>query len=162
MKNIIRGIAYKRKMLMKMCIRDSIHRGYKKYTKASVSGQGIRWCYAESFSISEDKVKATGFPRTDSFFDKEFIQKTKNDFYEAYPELKNKKIILFAPTSRSTKINDASYDFSKIDFQAIYDQFHDQDYVFIIKWHPAIYNNMVMNLSLIHILNIRLKSICFI
>lgn len=123
----------------------SIHRGYKKYTKASVSGEGIRWCYAEAFSISEDRVKATGFPRTDSFFDQDFLQKTRDGFFKEFPHLKDKKIILFAPTYRSTKVNDASYDFSKIDFQAIYNQFYNQGYVFIIKWHPAIYNNMTMN-----------------
>jgi len=49
--------------------------GYKKYTKASVSGEGIRWCYAEAFGISEDKIKATGFPRTDVFFDEKCLQK---------------------------------------------------------------------------------------
>jgi len=51
-----------------------IHEGYKKYTKASVSGEGIRWCYAEAFGISEDKIKATGFPRTDVFFDEKYLE----------------------------------------------------------------------------------------
>lgn len=122
-----------------------IHRGYKKYTKASVSGQGIRWCYAEAFSISEDKVKATGFPRTDSFFDPRYIQETKNQFYNEYPELKDKKIILFAPTYRGTKVKDASYDFSQLDLKQLYDHLHEE-YVFMVKWHPALYNNIQMNI----------------
>lgn len=122
-----------------------IHRGYKKYTKAIVSGSGINWCYAEAFSISDDKVKATGFPRTDAFFDSHYIEKTRNNFYEENPELKDKKIILFAPTYRGTKVKDASYDFSQLDLKKIYDQFHDE-YVFMIKWHPALYNNIEMGL----------------
>lgn len=121
----------------------SIHRGYKKYTLATVSGQGIKWCYAEAFSISENKIKATGFPRTDSFFNQKYIEETKQDFYDKYPDLKNKKIILFAPTYRGTKVKDASYDFSKIDFKSLYDELHEE-YVFIIKWHPALYNNIKM------------------
>lgn len=122
-----------------------IHRGYKKYTKAIVSGPGIAWCYAEAFGISEDKVKATGFPRTDDFFDQEYIQKTKDAFYNEYPELKDKKIILFAPTYRGTKVQDASYDFSQLDLEKIYEEFHEE-YVFMIKWHPALYNNISMGL----------------
>ena len=121
----------------------SIHRGYKKYTKATVSGQGIRWCYAEAFSISEDKIKATGFPRTDDFFNSQYIENTKQQFYLEYPELKNKKIILFAPTYRGVKVKDANYDFSQIDYSKMYEEFHDE-YVFIIKWHPALYNNITM------------------
>lgn len=121
-----------------------IHRGYKKYTKAIVSGKGIDWCYAEAFQISKDKVKATGFPRTDDFFDKNYLQETHDRFYEEYPELKGKKIILFAPTYRGTKVSEASYDFTQLDLQNLYDKFHKEDYVFIIKWHPALYNNIAM------------------
>lgn len=117
-----------------------IHPGYKKYTKAIVSGEGVRWCFAEAFSISIDKVKATGFPRTDFLFDDYYIQKIKYDFYQEYPHLKDKKLILFAPTWRGTEVSDAYYDFQKIDFKKIYEKLHD-DYVFMIKWHPAIYNN---------------------
>lgn len=117
-----------------------IHPGYKKYTKAIVSGEGVRWCFAEAFSISMDKVLATGFPRTDVLFDQAYLQKTKDDFYEQFPHLKNKKLILFAPTWRGVEVADAYYDFDHIDFQKIYDQFHEE-YVFMIKWHPAIYNN---------------------
>ncbi|MFQ7410785.1 MAG: CDP-glycerol glycerophosphotransferase family protein [Coprobacillus cateniformis] len=120
-----------------------IHSGYKKYTMATVSGKGIRWCYAEAFSIDENKIKATGFPRTDDFFNAQYIEQTKQQFYNEYPELKNKKIILFAPTYRGTKVNEASYDFSQIDFAKLYEQFHDE-YVFILKWHPALYNNISM------------------
>ncbi len=124
----------------------SVHRGYKKYTKAIVSGEGIREKYAEAFGISIDKVFATGFLRTDAFFDKKFVENTRKTLLEKYPQFKNKKVILFAPTYRGAPYKNVSaggayYDFSKINFDEIYNKLKD-DYVFIIKWHPALYNNI--------------------
>lgn len=124
----------------------TFHQGYKKYTKATVSGPGITWCYAEAFSISEDKVKATGFPRTDVFFDEEYMRETRKKLFAEHPELKDKKIILFAPTYRGTKVSDASYDFSQLDLERMYKKFHDE-YVFVIKWHPALYNNIMLGVT---------------
>lgn len=116
--------------------------GHRNYTKVIVTSPNIEWCYREAFGMKKDgAIKATGFPRTDNFFDSSYIQNTKSFFYQNYPNLKDKKIILFAPTYRGEKISDATYDFSKLDFKKIYDKFHE-DYVFIIKWHPAIYNNI--------------------
>ena len=120
----------------------NIHPAYKKYTKAIVSSKEIEPCYAEAFGITVDKVKATGIPRTDMFFDKTYIEKKKEQLYLQYPILKNKKVILFAPTYRGTPFSDdASYDFNKLDIQKIHDELKDE-YVFVFKWHPAIYNNI--------------------
>ena len=45
-------------------------------------------------------MAATGIPRTDVFFDQAYKEKVTNEFYEKYPKLKEKKILLFAPTFR--------------------------------------------------------------
>jgi len=119
-----------------------VHSGYKKYTKAITSSEDIRPCYAEAFNISIEKVKATGFPRTDMFFDEKIIEQKKSELYKKYPFLNHKKVILFAPTFRGTKVREANYDFNKLDLEKIYNEFKDE-YVFIFKWHPAVYNNIV-------------------
>lgn len=121
---------------------NKIHRGYKKYTKAITSGEGIRKCYAEAFSIDIDKVQAVGFPRTDMFFDYNLIEERKRNVYEKYPFLKEKKVVLFAPTYRGAIYSSASYDFEKLDLQVIYEQLKNDDYVFIFKWHPGLYNDI--------------------
>ena len=119
-----------------------VHPGYKKYTKAITSSESIRSCYAEAFSINIDKVKATGFPRTDMFFNDNKINEHKEALYKKYPFLKGKKVILFAPTYRGTKVKQASYDFDKLDVDKIYEKYK-KEYIFIFKWHPAIYNNIL-------------------
>lgn len=115
--------------------------GHKNYTKAIVTANNIRWCYAEGFGMPEDNIKATGFPRTDLLFDTEYTTKVKEEIYESYPEFKNKKIIMFAPTYRGESTKIAYYDWEKLDLDKIYNELKD-DYIFIIKWHPAVYNNI--------------------
>lgn len=118
-----------------------IHQGYKKYTKVITSAEAIRENYAEAFGISIEKTKATGVPRTDIFFDEQCKAEKCAKFYEEYPELKNKKIILFAPTYRGKRAEDASYEFGEIEFESLYQQLKEE-YVIIFKWHPALYNNL--------------------
>ncbi len=120
-----------------------IHPGYKRYTLAIVSSEHIRKDYADSFGIPIERVKATGIPRTDVFFDEEWKKRKRREFYETYPDLKDKKIILFAPTYRGGKVEDARYDFSKFDPKKIMDIIGD-GYRILVKWHPA----MVRNISL--------------
>ncbi|MCC2864711.1 CDP-glycerol glycerophosphotransferase family protein [Anaerovorax odorimutans] len=118
-----------------------IHQGYKRYAKAIVSADAIRACYAEAFSMPIEHVQATGIPRTDIFFDNEYIIKTKQTLYQKYPIFKDKKVILFAPTYRGTLVKDAAYDFDSLKLPHLYNALHE-DYVFIFKWHPAAYNNI--------------------
>ena len=39
-------------------------------------------------------------------------------------------------------INNRIIDFTQIDIDELYEKLHD-DYVFIVKWHPALYNNII-------------------
>ena len=112
---------------------------HRNYTGCIVSGKGIIKDYAQAFGISEDKVHPLGIPRTDIFFDKKYKEKTIKELYKKYPRLKNKKVILFAPTFRGNGKRDAHYNYDWLDFEKIKKQFK-RDYVCIIKMHPFIQN----------------------
>ncbi|MCR5667044.1 MAG: CDP-glycerol glycerophosphotransferase family protein [Eubacterium sp.] len=118
-----------------------VHPGYKRYTKAIVSSEEIRPIYARAYGISEDKVYATGVPRTDAFFDEGYRRKKIQGFYEQYPMLREKKIIIFAPTYRGDRVEEAGYAFDKLDLAQMYDSLGDE-YAIIFKWHPALYQRM--------------------
>lgn len=120
-----------------------IHKGYRKYAKAITSAASIRECYAEAFDIDIEKVQATGIPRTDVFFDKNYIREKKQALYKEFPQLKERKVILFAPTYRGTKVRDAAYNFDMLNLDGLYNQLGDE-YLFIFKWHPAAYNNILL------------------
>lgn len=116
--------------------------GHRNYTKACVTSENIRWCYAAGFGMDIEKVKATGMARTDIFFDKTYMENKQKEFFEKYPFLKNKKIILFAPTYRGERLTESFYDYEKIDVEEIYNKLKKENYVFIFKWHPGLYSKM--------------------
>lgn len=119
--------------------------GHKNYTKACVTSDEIRWCYAEGFGMDINNIKATGMARTDVFFDKEYIDKKKKEIYKEYPFLKNKKVILFAPTYRGTSLRESYYDYEQLDLKKIYNELKNDDYIFIFKWHPGLRYKMQAN-----------------
>lgn len=118
-----------------------IHAGYKRYTKTITSSEYVRPCFAEAFSIPVANVFATGIPRTDIFFDEKYANNCREKLYELYPACKGKKVILFAPTYRGTKVEDADYGFDKLNFDKFVSELKEE-YVILVKWHPALYNNL--------------------
>ena len=118
--------------------------GHRKYTKAIVSAEAIRDCYAEAYDIDREKVIATGIPRTDAFYDGNTIDSIRNRFREAHPEIGERRIIFLAPTYRGTKIPVAHYDLSRIPIDRMRERF-GEDCVLVTKMHPAAYNNMKLN-----------------
>lgn len=119
-----------------------IHSGYKKYTNVSVTSENIIECYAEAFNISTDKIKALGIPRTDLFFDSDHMNRKREKVYKTFPNIKNKKVVLIAPTYRGGELENANYDFSKIKLNEIGADLGN-DYVVMVKWHPALHNNIL-------------------
>ena len=120
---------------------------HRNYTNILVSSSAVIDCYIEGFGAQRETIKATGTPRTDLFFNEDQMAENRQSFYQDYPELVGKKIILFAPTYRGRSIPSATYDYDSIDFLKLYRELHDQGYVFIFKWHPAIYNIIGDSLS---------------
>lgn len=110
---------------------------HKNYTAAIVSSEAIKKDYAEAFSIDISKIHSVGIPRTDIFFNKKYKEDIKRELYIKYPILKNKKVILFAPTFRGNGQSTAYYDFSLINFEKIKQEL-EEEYVLILKIHPFV------------------------
>ena len=117
--------------------------GHRKYTKAIVSAEAISSCYAEAYDISEDKIVATGVPRTDIFYDESWKNEVREKFWAKYPETRGRKIIVLAPTYRGTKVPLADYDMSRVPIREMHERLGD-DYILVTKLHPAAYNNMLL------------------
>lgn len=121
---------------------DRFSMTHRNYDATIVSSSSIRKDYAKAFRMSEDKIYNIGIPRTDIFFDDIYIENKKQELYRKYPMLKDKKVILFAPTFRGNNIQQAYYDFDEIDFKQLQNNLF-QDYFCIIKMHPFIKNKIV-------------------
>jgi CDP-ribitol ribitolphosphotransferase len=94
---------------------------HRKYMYAITGSKNLIPVYAEAFGIEESAVVATGLPRIDTFLNTERTQQVIASFFEQYPNLNGKRIILFAPTFRGRGIEDAYYDYSRIDFGKLYE-----------------------------------------
>jgi CDP-ribitol ribitolphosphotransferase len=115
-------------------------KNHRNYTKVIVSSENIRKHYAEGFGISIDNVISTGVPRTDFFFDDAKKAFVKERLYQEYPFLKEKKVILFAPTFRGNGQQSAHYPFEVLNFDRLYQELKDE-YIFLFKIHPFVKND---------------------
>lgn len=112
-------------------------RNHRSYDYVTVSSSYCKKCHSEGFGIATDNVVPTGIARTDVFFDEEYKEKFKKSFYEQYPQLKDKKIIMFAPTFRGNLKGDANYPMGLFDVKKVCKTLGDE-YAIIIKHHPFI------------------------
>ncbi|BBF44241.1 putative polyribitolphosphotransferase [Lachnospiraceae bacterium KM106-2] len=128
---------------------------HRSYDYAFVSGTGIRSIYSEGFAIPENHVLPLGVPRTDHLLDESFKKDTVEGLYSRYPALKNKKVVLIAPTFRGDGNRTAYYPVEQLDLNELCKAV-SKDYIFVIKNHPFVkdkfvyddqYNDQVMELS---------------
>ena len=70
------------------------------------SSENIRDNYAEAFIAPKEKVICIGCPQVDYFFREHDIAAWKEELSERYPEMKGKKLVLYAPTFRGEEEHD--------------------------------------------------------
>lgn len=114
-------------------------KNHRNYDYACVSGSKMVPVYSEAFGVSEEHIKALGVPRTDIFFADGYKEAVCEKLYQKYPQLQNKKVILFAPTFRGAGNKTAYYPVEKIDWNGFFEQV-PEDYFVIVKNHPFVKN----------------------
>ena len=110
---------------------------HRNYSYAFVSSSFVAKYYAEGFGLAQEKIIPYGVPRTDIFWNEEVKEKIRKDLYDTYPELKNKKVILFAPTFRGNGKNSAYYEKKRFDPNRFIEAL-PQEYILLIKHHPFV------------------------
>jgi CDP-glycerol glycerophosphotransferase (TagB/SpsB family) len=115
---------------------DFERKAHAYYTHVLVSGTKMVKPYAEAFNLSEDKVYPIGRPRTDIFFDQEKIEKKKEQIYSLYPQIKNKKVILYTPTFRGDYKRRRKFR-NELDFNSM-QRLQEKGYVLLYKTHPNV------------------------
>lgn len=114
-----------------------IPREYKiaNYDYVLCNGEYWKKPYSQAFGVTEEQVKVTGMPRLDHLSNDEYITETRKKMYHQFPELKGKKIILYAPTFRG----DIYRGMQKIDIDIAYIMKRlGKEYAFLYKLHPLL------------------------
>lgn len=98
--------------------------------------------YAKAFNVHFENVIITGMPRVDHLCDTNYRLHTRDMLLTKYPQLKDKKVILYAPTFRGNiyqGMKPVDFDISKL-----LNQLSDE-YVLVYKLHPLLNNAIISN-----------------
>ena len=103
----------------------------------SVSSENVADIYAHNFYVDKSKVKPFGVPRND-FYNEEhlsdaYLSNLRESFEKDYPQLKGKKLVLYAPTFREDPKNNAVFEY--FDIEKFLDELGDE-YALAIRLHP--------------------------
>lgn len=91
--------------------------------------------FKESFDLRSSNILNTGIPRTDFFFNEDAKAESYHSLISKFPELKEKKIILYAPTYRDGEL---SSDKLALNLDMLCRELKHHGYVIILKTHPAV------------------------
>lgn len=109
-------------------------KAHQQYTHIVASSEDVGKIYAQAFNHPKEKIKTIGFPRTDILYNFEYRKFIKDRFSKLYPELSDKKIILYAPTFRGGETERVNFK-SKIDWEKVKIPI---DTIVLVKYHPLI------------------------
>lgn len=114
---------------------------HRQYAYCITDSSKIAHFFSEQFGILEEQVIPTGMPRLDSFLNPIYRQNTVAKIFSTYPEILNKKVILFAPTYRGQNRATAYYPYEIINFELLYHYCVEKNAVVIFKMHPWVKSN---------------------
>ena len=113
------------------------HPYYKNLMLVTVSSPEVVWAYAEAMALEDqcEVIKPLGVSRTDVYFSALFASKARRRVREIFPQVENKKIILYAPTFRGRVSRALGPD--KLDVDELRKAL-SEDYILLIKHHPFV------------------------
>lgn len=113
---------------------------HSNYTKVYVSSGDVVPYYAEAFDMPGENIFPLGIPRTDYFFMESLHGQLMERFYNSYPELAEKKLILYAPTFRGKSHYQEQFQLP-LDLRKM-TQVLSEEYALIVHLHPYMKGNL--------------------
>ncbi len=110
---------------------------YRQLDYAIVGGRALCDIYAEVFGLDSERCLPYGLMRLDGYLDPARVEAFRAKFYQDYPALAGKRLILFAPTFRGASQRTSYYPYEMLDWGKIY-EVCGEDSLFLIKQHPFI------------------------
>lgn len=102
---------------------------HQNYTNILISSEACREAYKEAFGYDDESMIVGSLPRVDVVTDIEYQKNTAQKIYNRFPKLKDKKIIVYAPTFRKDK--DISVEVLELNNAAA-----EKGFTLIVKKHP--------------------------
>ena len=103
---------------------------YNRFNEYIVGSEYMGKVFQNSYGAAEHQIIPMGYPRSDVYFNEKVIESNRTHFFEVYPYLKDKKIILYAPTYREN-----SKEGYPLDIPLMFKELGN-DYAVLMKKHP--------------------------
>lgn len=105
----------------------------KNYDYIYVAGKEFKKTFSSAFNVSKNQIISLGVAKTDILYSNDKMNKYKKDILKRFPQLKGKKVILYAPTFRGDGAFDIQY--VNLDLEKLSDNL-GKDYIILYKLHP--------------------------
>lgn len=112
-----------------------IGNAFKNYDLVTASSEMYVPILTSAMKQKPGVVKALGVSRSDVYYDETWVEQSKKVFYEQYPDAKNKKILLWAPTFRGKAGSPDLLDNKSM--SGLQEQLGDE-WLVLIKHHPHV------------------------
>ena len=117
---------------------DDIPKNYKgnmfgNYSLLTLSAKICVPVHERALHLPKEHIRATGVSRTDYYFDRDWNETCRQNFYRQYPKAEGKKIALWAPTFRG---NAAAPKLCGLEAVQKAAKDLEEEWFFIIKAHP--------------------------
>lgn len=109
----------------------------KNYDYVYVAGEEFQKTFSTAFNMDKDKILKVGIAKTDILYNKDIMEEYRQRMYERYPQIKGKKVLLYAPTFRGDGVFDKKY--IQLDLSFIHEEL-GEDYVLLYKMHPFLHD----------------------
>ncbi|QOV10414.1 CDP-glycerol glycerophosphotransferase family protein [Viridibacillus arvi] len=111
---------------------------YGRMTKVIIGSDEMVPIFRSAFGMRQDQFLRFGIPRTDFYFKQEEENNARSEILKLYPQLEEKKVILYAPTFRDQQLLEQKI---PLNFVEIMDSL-GEDFAMVIKLHPAVAHNV--------------------
>ncbi len=93
--------------------------------------------YSGAFGIDKENIYVLGLPRSDLYLDEKRMEEKAERFYQRFPELSGKRLILYAPTFRDEQVKNPELG---MNLEVFLNGLHEDDVV-MLRLHPYVAAN---------------------
>lgn len=107
---------------------------YARFHKIVVGSEEMVDVFEKAFGSSNEQFLKTGIPRTDFFYDEQAMKKASAKVTSIYPQITDKKVVMYAPTFRRNELDEPSI---ALDVDRLCEAL-GEDYIIFVRLHPAV------------------------
>ena len=118
-------------------VAELARRANERLTHLIVNSEKTKRQYASAFNQPLENVHILGLPRTDLILDEKKMSTLRQEFWRRYPQLENRRCILYAPTFRDSEVEHPRI---ALDLASFVGQMAENE-VLLLRLHPHVAAN---------------------